>query len=235
MKKLIVIVLTVLSINCFSQTKNFIDKNYIEVTGKAEMEIIPNEIYLNIILNEKEFKGKEKLEVIEKKMIRKLQEIGIDISKDLAIKDMTSNFKDYWIKNTVINSIKIFQLKVNDAKTTGAVFRTLESIEISNITIEKVDHSEIQEFKQQVKISAIKAAKQKAESLTGAINQNCGKAIYIEELNNQAYKAMHGYAAGATSNIMIRGASSLSITSAPEIEFEKIKLEYSILARFELN
>ena len=44
MRKLIVIVLTVLSINCFSQTKNFIDQNYIEVTGKAEIEIIPNEI-----------------------------------------------------------------------------------------------------------------------------------------------------------------------------------------------
>ena len=235
MKKLILIVLTVLSINCYSQTKNFIDQNYIEVTGKAEMEIIPNEIYLKIILNEKDFKGKENLDQIEKAMIEKLEKIGIDISKDLAIKDMTSNFKDYWIKSTEINSIKVYQLKVNDAKTAGSVFRELESIEISNITIERVDHSEIQEFKQQVKISAIKAAKQKAESLAGAINQNCGKAIYIEELNNQVYKAMQGYAAGATSNIMIRGVSSLSKSSTPEIEFEKIKLEYSILARFELN
>lgn len=235
MRKLIVIVLTVLSINCFSQTKNFIDQNYIEVTGKAEIEIIPNEIYLKIVLNEKDFKGKGTLEEIEKSMIEKLQEIGIDLSKDLAIKDMTSNFKDYWIKASEINSIKVFQLKVIDAKTAGSVFKELESIDISNITIERVDHSELQEFKQQVKISAIKAAKQKAESLAGAINQNCGKAIYIEELNNQVYKAMQGYAAGATSNIMIRGVTSLSKTSTPEIEFEKIKLEYSILTRFELN
>ena len=235
MRKLIVIVLTVLSINCFSQTKNFIDQNYIEVTGKAEIEIIPNEIYLKTVLNEKDFKGKGTLEEIEKSMIEKLQEIGIDLSKDLAIKDMTSNFKDYWIKASEINSIKVFQLKVIDAKTAGSVFKELESIDISNITIERVDHSELQEFKQQVKISAIKAAKQKAESLAGAINQNCGKAIYIEELNNQVYKAMQGYAAGATSNIMIRGVTSLSKTSTPEIEFEKIKLEYSILTRFELN
>ena len=232
---MILIGLTVLSMNCFSQTKNFIDQNYIEVTGKAEMEIIPNEIYLKIILNEKDFKGIKNLDEIEKAMIEKLQQIGIDISKDLAIKDMTSNFKDYWIKASEINSIKVYQLKVNDAKTAGSVFRELESIEISNITIERVDHSDIHEFKQQVKISAIKAAKQKAESLAGAINQNCGKAIYIEELNNQVYKTMPGYLAGANSNIMIRGVSSLSKTSTPEIEFEEIKLEYSILARFELN
>ncbi len=84
-------------------------------------------------------------------------------------------------------------------------------------------------------ISAIKAAKQKAESLAGAINQSCGKAIYIEELNNQVNKTKQGYVAGTTSNIVIRGVSSLNKSFTPEIEFEKIKLEYSILVRFELN
>ncbi len=235
MRKLILITLTVLSINCFSQTKNFIDQNFIEVTGKAEMEIIPNEIYLKIILNEKDFKGKENLDEIEKSMINKLVEIGVDVSKDLAVKDIASNFKNYWIKASEINSVKIFQLKVTDAKTAGSVFKELESIDISNITIERVDHSEIQDYRQQVKIEAIKAAKSKAESLTNAINQSCGKAIYIQELNTQVYKAMTGYAAGANSNIMIRGVSSLSKDKAPDIEFETIKLEYSILARFELN
>ena len=33
--------------------KNFIDQNYIEVTGTAEMEIVPDEIYLKIVLSEK--------------------------------------------------------------------------------------------------------------------------------------------------------------------------------------
>lgn len=235
MKKITLIVLTVLSINCFSQTKNFIDQNYIEVTGKAEMELIPNEIYLKIILNEKDFKGRENPDGVEKAMIEKLQEIGIDVSKDLAVQDMTSNFKNYWIKSSEINSIKIFQLKVNNANTAGSVFQGLESLKISNITIDRVDHSEIQEFKLQVNISAIKAAKQKAESLAGAINQSCGKAIYIEELNNQVNKTKQGYLTGTTSNIVIRGVSSLNKSFTPEIEFEKIKLEYSILVRFELN
>ena len=236
MKKMIVIVMTVLSINCFAQTKNFIDQNYIEVTGKAEMEIVPNEIYLKIILNEKNFKGKETVDEMEKTMIEKLQGIGIDVSKNLAIEDMTSNFKDYWIVSSRIHSVKIYQLKVYDAQTAGSVFRELESIDISNITIKKVDHSELQDFKQKVKVMAIKAARQKAESLAAAIRQGCGRAIYIEELNNQSYKfdALQGRLAGKSSNIVIREISATGNTSAPEIEFEKIKLEYSILARFEL-
>ena len=235
MKKLILITLTILSINCFSQTKNFIDQNFIEVTGKAEMEVIPNEIYLQIILNEKDFKGKEDLDEKEKSMINKLIGIGIDVSENLAVKDISSNFKNYWIKASEINSVKIFQLKVTDAKTAGSVFKELESIDISNITIERVDHSEIQSYRQQVKVEAIKAAKNKAESLTNSINQSCGKAIFIQEINNQVYNTMQGYAAGINSNIMIRGISSLSKDKAPDIEFETIKLEYSILVRFELN
>jgi uncharacterized protein len=234
MRNLMLMLFTVVSINCFSQTKNFIDQNYIEVTGRAEIEIIPNEIYLKIVLNEKDFKGKENLDEVEKSMINKLVEIGIDVSKDLAIKDMASNFKNYWIKTSEINSIKIFQLKVIDAKTAGNVFKELESLNISNITIEKVDHSNIQEFKLQVKLSAIKAAKQKAESLAETISQSCGRAIYIEEITSQPYRPAQGYP-GASSNIMIRNKGDFSSSNSPEIEFEKIYLDYAVLVRFELK
>lgn len=238
MNKLAIFVLLIISTISFSQTKNFIDQNFIEITGKAEMELVPNEIYLKITLNEKDYKGKEKIVDIEKRMFQKLEEIGINVSKDLAVKDIASNFKKYWLKSTDINTIKEFQLKVTDAKTAGEVFKELEVIEISNILIERVDHSELQEFKEKVKVAAMKAAKKKAQSLANAIDQSCGKAIYIQEINNRVYKSMQGYAAGASSNILIRGVSSVPTTrqeSVPEIEFEKIKLEYSILTRFELN
>lgn len=230
MRVLFFMILTVLSISGYSQTKNFIDQNFIEVTGKAEMEIVPNEIYLKIILNEKDFKGKENLDAIEKSMINKLSEVGIDVSKDLAVKDMASNFKKYWVKGSEIRTVKTYQLKVTDAKTAGAVFQGLEFIGISNITIEYVDHSEIQDFRQKVKIEAIKAAKNKAEFLTNAVNQTCGKAIFIQELTTR-----QGYAAVANSNIMIRGVSRASKSKMLDIEFETIKLDYSILVRFELN
>ena len=145
MKKVILIVLAALSFNSFSQTgtKNFIDQNFIEVTGKAEMEIVPNKIYLKIIINEKDFKGKKDLDEIEKSMTKKLTEIRIDISKKLTIKDMLSNFRNYWLKSSTINSIKKYQLIVDDAKIAGQVFKGLESLGISNISIERIEHSEI--------------------------------------------------------------------------------------------
>ena len=230
MKHIIFILFTTLAITSFAQMgeQNFIDQNYIEVTGQAEMEVVPNEIYLQILVNEKDFKGKQEVQQIEKSMIQKLTDIGIDVSKQLAIKDMASNFQKYWLRGAEANSIKEYQLKLADAKTAGQAIQELESLGLSNISIEKVDHSEIEKFKTEVKINAIKAAKEKAVALTNAIGQDVGKAIYIQELNNQIYRAQMT----AEANIKIRGLAGLEMDQQPDIEFEKIKLEYSILARF---
>ena len=236
MKKLLVILLPLISVASYSQngTKNFIDQNFIEVTGKAEMKIVPNEIYLKILLNQKDFKGKKNFDEVEKSMAEKLTEIGIDISKKLEIKDMTSNFQNYWLKNSSINSIKEYQLNVKNAKTAGYVYKELESLGISNITIVRIEHSGIEKFRKEVKINAIKAAKEKAKLLTNAIGQNVGNAIYIQELNNQNYKALQG-AAGGSSFVVRRYSNEFDKEKKTEIEFEKIKLEYSILIRFEIT
>lgn len=233
MKKIIIYILILLSYKAVSQTKNFLDKNYIEVKGQAELEIIPNEIYLRIVLNENDYKGKGSLNMVEKAMFEKLEELGFDLKKDLTIRDLASNFKKYWLKTQDIHSNKVYILKTKDAKSAGKVIKELEKLKISNIFIDRLEHSEIDRFKQEVKISAIKVAKKKAEALCTAIGQTCGKALYIKELNIQPYKDLQGKAAGI--NIMIRGISSIKKSKLPEIQFEKISLSYSILVRFELN
>ncbi|MBK7869290.1 MAG: SIMPL domain-containing protein [Saprospiraceae bacterium] len=142
-----------------------------------------------------------------------------------------SNFKSYWLQKTDILLSKEYQLLVQSAQTAGKVFVELEKIGISNISIERLNHSQIEQFRQEVKINAIKAAKDKAQALAAAIDQSVGKALYVQELDNQFYPV------NAVSNIAIRGFSSLNQEgkSTPNIDFEKIKLEYAILVRFELK
>lgn len=233
MKKALSLLFLFCIVSAYSQTgtKNYIDQNYIEVTGKAEIEVVPNQIYLKIIIAEKEIKGKTTIEELEKSMIRSLTEIGLDPIEDIAIKDMASNFKSYWVKNSEIQTTKEYQVLCRDANKAGEVFRELESLGISNITIERVYHSEIQELRHKVKIEAIIAAKKKAQSLANAIEQNIGKAIFIQELNFQPYRGNPG----AASNIIIKGYLDEVAVVDPTIEFEKIKLDYSIVVRFELN
>lgn len=235
MKHFLFVLSILISTTLFGQNseKNFIDQNYIEVTGKAIMEIIPNEIYLKIIINEKEIKGKSLIEA-ENSMVAKLQEIGIETKKDLSIIDYTSNFKNYWIVKSDIVLVKEFQVLVRDAKVAGTVFQELQKLGISNISIDRIENSKIQEYRKEVKINAIKAAQEKANSLAIAINQTIGKAIYIQELDNNYMNSLTGKVAG----IQIRGANSITSlpnSQGPDIEFEKIKLEYSIMVRFELK
>jgi uncharacterized protein YggE len=146
---------------------------------------------------------------------------------------MASNFKNYWLKNKDIYSLKEYQVKCKDARTAGLVFQKLEALGISNINIERIDHSELEKFREEVKVAAIKAAKQKAEALAGAIDQSIGKAIYIQEMEHQLYRAQASNM--AMSNISIMEYSDTEVNPQPEIEFEKIKLEYSIRVSFELN
>lgn len=233
MRNLLLLTALLFSSLAFAQygQKNFIDQNFIEVTGKAEMEIAPDRIYIQIQLNEKDFK-KESLADKEKEMIKKLEELGVNTSKDLLIKDISSSFKYYLITKDEILLSKEYQVLVRDPKTASNVFIELEKVEISNISIDRLESSNIIEYRRQVKINAINAAKEKAEYLAKAINQDIGRAIYIKEFDNN-----FGYKSTQSNSILIRGNSSLygSRAALPEIDFEKIKLEYSILCKFELK
>jgi uncharacterized protein YggE len=214
--------------------KNFIDQNFIEVIGKSEMEVIPDRIYIKVNLNEKDTKNKISITELEKSMITALQAIGIDVKKDLLIKDISSNFKYYLLTKNEILLTKEYQILVKDAKTAGQLFIDLEKIGISNVSIEKLDNSNIEQFRKEVKINAIIAAKEKAEALTKAVNQNIGRALYIQELDNSSEELRN------SNSIRIRGISSgIYGSNAPspalDFDFEKINIQYSVLCRFELK
>ena len=224
---------TIMAANAQNGEKNYIDRPYIEVTGKAEMEVTPDQIYMSITINEKDSKGKIVLAQSEKDMMTKLKALGIDTKKDLSVKDMSSNFKNYWVKSSEIMTSKEYQLLVTTAQMAGTVMQELEKIGISNVSIDRVDHSQMEQFRREVKINAVKIAKEKATAMASAIGQTAGKAIYIQEVdfgNNAMYT---GRMAGLDSNVRMK-VSSADI-AVPDIEFEKIKLEYQVNAKFELN
>ncbi|MFT5750299.1 MAG: hypothetical protein ACI93S_001577, partial [Ancylomarina sp.] len=212
-------------------TKNFIDQNYIELTGTSKMEIVPDEIYLNIDLREKDTKNKESIAQLETKMFKALKKIGLDLEKQVKVLDFTSNFQSYWLKKKDVMKSKSFQVIVHDTKTLSKLFATLEKVDISNINIVKVDHSKIEEFKKEIKVKAIKNAKTNAETLAEAIGQEAGRAIYIGQGYSNQFQDRP-----RAKNMMIRGMASIYMEEeAPQLEFQKIKLEHKIMVRFELN
>ena len=237
-KTLILFVLLSFSFAGFAQSgqKNFIDQNYIEVTGKAEMEIVPDMIYLKIQLSDKDNKDKLSLPEIEKKMMAMLSEVGVNMEKDFSLIDFISNLKPSWFKSNVVLS-KQYQVIVHDAKTLQKIFFEFQKLGISNVSVEELDHSKIEQYRKDAKVNAIKAAKEKAELLAAALGQEIGKALYIQEVDNQSPFLASNVLTGNMAGVKVKKAAfdSSIDDAAIDIEFDKIKIESAILVRFELK
>lgn len=235
MKKIITIILITLVLNTYGQEKNFLDKSYIEVSGKADTLVTPNRIYIDVLILEKDTKGKESVEDLEQKMLSKLTEIGINVERDVVMKDMISVFKKYFLKATDIQKSKSYAILAYDAMQTTKVFIGLEEIGISNVTIEKTEHSDFEKIQLSVNSEAIKNAKATAESYLNPLNQKTGKAIFVGNINTT------NQLAGRVAGIQVRGIGSLNEVNyknkgyfAP-IEFEKIKISCEVGVRFEME
>jgi len=236
MKNFIIATLFFLPTMLFAQVgeKNFIDQNYIEVTGKADLEVVPDMIYIHISINEKDNSGKTPIEELEKKMKAKLQELGIDVAKDLSVEEMESNFQKYMFFKPDVMLSKEFQLLTHDAKIAGNVFIELKKLGISNLSIAKLDHSKMEDLKKEVKVKAIKAAKTKAELLSQAVGQNIGRAIHIQEIEYGDYQPMMMNMRMEKASFA-PGASDSFVEQEPVLQFQKIKLSSSIAVKFELK
>jgi uncharacterized protein YggE len=209
---------------------------YIEVVGKAELEIVPDEIYIAITLKE-EYDNKEKITIEQKeeKLIKALKNIGINVT-DLALSSTNAGtIKVQWKRKDVLTQ-KDYSLKVADAITVGKVFQELDKIEIKNAYIFKVDHSKIDSLRRENRINAIKAAKTKADYLLNAIGEQTGKAIVVrEELsdlntgNQYRVNQLLNYSnTSSTENMYDKIGSN-------EIEFQKIKVSSSVYVKFQIK
>lgn len=210
--------------------KNFIDQPYIEVTGKVETEITPNEIYLKIIINEKDKKGKISVEAQENQLINTLGSIGIDIDKNFSILDFDGRYQRKFLANNEVLKTKNYQLIVNDGKTLGKVYKALDLIDISNISIVKTSHSDIENIRRDTKLKALKVAKKKANQYAKAIDQSIGKALFVQEVN-QAHLTNY------LGNNSLNGYYNFKAEAdkITDLNFKSITISASVLAKFSLN
>ena len=214
-------------------SKNFIDRPYIEVAGAADTLVMPDEIFIRIIISEKDTRDRVSVEDQETKMVAALQGIGIDTEKELSANDLASNFRNYLLKGREVVKTKQYQLKVRDAATAGKVFMELEKLEISNVSIERVDHSQKKQLAHIMRLRAMEDAKESAVLLVKPLNQLVGQAIHISEGSSQQFD---GPLQGKVAGIQIRGTNArFSTASEPKIEFEKIRITGAVHVKFILQ
>ena len=208
-KQLLITAFIIISALTFGQTNapKPEEQPYIEVTGTAEKEVIPDEIYIGINIREKYAnKVKVTIEEQEEKLKAAVKSLGIELS-NLYLSDVNADFvKVSWQKKDVLTK-KEYTLKVSNATLVGQVFLELEKLEITDAFISKVNHSKIDSLRKEVKIMAIKAAKNKADYLLTAIGEQTGKPLIVDE-------SMQTITRGEYQRMATRNINSVAATTA---------------------
>jgi uncharacterized protein YggE len=210
----------------------------INVTGSAEMEIVPDEIYVQIDLREYEKKGSGKINIenIKKQFLQLCKNARIPDSL-ISIATYQGADRSYWLnkkkKNPGMMATISYIIKFNSIQKIDAMVEQLNDEATQGFFIVKTSHSNIDAFRRQLKIQAVKAAKDKAIYLSEAIGEKAGVAVSIQEPVD--YSVMPVYR-NAAANIKLRENDQYADNAEyADIDFKKIKLKFEVHAVFALQ
>lgn len=227
---ILVAILVLSSVACTNQSKEA--SRFIEVTGNADREIMPDEIHFMIRISEywkeefehkkeKYYKTKISIDEIETKLLNDLAKIGID-KKDIAVRYVGNYWRDEGLEFLVSKDLDIV---VHEYSKTNEIIKVVDKKGIRSMYIGKLDCKQMAEYRKQIKVEAIKSAKYKAENLLSGIGKKVGEVISVQEINNNSYQYPE---------VACMVAENVSFDNYIT-NFRKIKLNYKICAKFEIK
>lgn len=235
MKKLILsAIIMATTFTAFSQTVDL--RRKIEVNGSAETEITPDEIYIAISLKEyfKDNNNKKRVSIteLEKELYAAVVKAGIP-KEDLMINNV-SGYTDYWNKKKDPNFLasKQYKLKVKDLNSFNQIIAAIDPKGIASTYVESYNHSKIAQLKNDLRVKALLNAKEKATALTNAVGEKLGGALLIQD-HNTDYNVQPVYRNYAM--MAVKAEVAADGMDAPEIDFKKIKLQYTVNVTFEIK
>jgi uncharacterized protein len=191
MKKILLTLTAITCIAIFVKAQNNQPGCYpypktISVTGSAEMEIIPDEIYVQVDLREYKKRGEEKTELdkIKSEFLTNCRTLGIADSNIAVASFDGYNLASIWQrkkKSPDLMASITYQIKFSNTRLIDQLVDKLDDEATSNFSIVRTSHSKIIEYRKQLKIQAVKAAKDKASYLSESVNEKVGEAITITE------------------------------------------------------
>ena len=151
------------------------------------------------------------------------------MEKQLKVANLSSEF---FKKKTSVATAK-YQLQLGTSAEVARAWQALDNLGISDVSILKVSHSKIDEYKEQVRVEAIRNARANAATLAEAIGQTVGKCFYIYDSNSNVMPVMYDNAVLMRS-AKAYGAAEATVEEEP-LEFKTIRLEYNVQAKFVLE
>jgi uncharacterized protein YggE len=236
MKKFMIILASLVCLQLNAQQSSNPFPKTITVSGSAEMELVPDEIYVQVELKEYQKKGEKfTIDRIKSDFLRNLKNLGIPDSAVSIASYEGANGSLWWRKKKKDKDDELmatiaYQVKLDGSAKVDQLVNVLDDDATSNFSIIQASHSKINEYRKQLKIQAIKAAREKAIYLADAINEKIGEAISILEPNDDQ---MGYFLNSRMSNRQVNQDADANDES--QIDFKKIKLRFSVNLVFALK
>lgn len=229
---------TVASFASFAQNNPNPYPRTITVNGSAEMEIVPDEIYVQVYLKEYEKKGGGKIGIdkIRQDFLTAVRSLGLPDSSISVSGYDANNYNPWWRKKNKKEELYAsitYQVKLRNTAQVDQLVDKLDDNATQNFYISRTSHSRMEEFKRNLKIQAVKAAKEKAQYLADAVNEKVGVAVTINEPNE--YYPQPYYNGMVANRMMKAEAADAGNAEQPQADFKKMKLRYDVSVVFALN
>jgi uncharacterized protein YggE len=191
----------------------------IEVTGTAEISVIPDEvsISLNVSKTDKNMNtAKSQNDESVAAVIALTKKFGIDVkdvktdfitvrekSEKRKIAKTDDEFQDVLVGYTVSKTVVV---KLRDIKKFEEFFSEVIRSGISHVSNVVYSTSQLRKYKDEARAMAMRTAREKAIALTREIGQSIGKAVSIEEENVDGFRSP--YANASSNSFSISDADS---------------------------
>lgn len=223
---MVLVAALMLTTSLYAQQTSVMDQPYIEVSGQAEIEVVPDKIYVQITIDG-DSKGQETVLQQEKEMVQRFDALGIDVEKKLVVQELFNSA----LKSNKVTTFKMYRLEVNSATQLAHVFQALQAIGIAQAEIESVDVSNKEELIQKIRAEAAQNARQNALVLANALGQELGKALYVQDYSTSPYEYMNM----STRDYAVSEVREVVAEAAPVLEFQKVTFNSSVRVRFLLK
>lgn len=239
MKVFVTAAITIFSlISTYAYSQETIKQKTVNASGVAEMEVVPDEIYVQVLLREYDKKsgGKTDIEAIKNDFLKAALSVGLT-EADISVQGYQGWDGNFWLyrknkkKNPDLKASITYEIKLATTKKMDELVQKLDDEATQNFFISRISHSRMQEFKKQLKIQAVKSARDKATYLAEAINEHIGEALTINEPNEINPYPQPMYAR----SMKMAETAMMDNEQQPNIDFKKMKLQYEVNVVFALK
>ncbi|MFI3295784.1 MAG: SIMPL domain-containing protein [Rikenellaceae bacterium] len=199
------------------------ESRFIRVQGESTRSVDPNRIEINISLSEKDFEGRVSLSQMESQLAQALTESEIDASDRMKLvyqQEGVKNRRDSY-------SHKIYTITLHNAQEVSSLFDALKANGVFSASFGRTWHTESDSIEQSLQIEAVRAARNKAEVLAGALDQQIGLPLEIIDSGSSRY--------GMNDGLLLRSNSNSVSAELPSLDIKQITFRQSITVSFALQ